>query len=397
MSQSLTAPAQIAAAREALIPRAGERYLRCVTEPILPTLLYTASEIAGGYTYSIPLAQYTNGRPDRGWTAVAGFTPAGGDGPQTYLTGHIDAPSASQDTVSGSAAYWVGLGTYSIKLAVSDDRGAVCRKEWSVIVDRWPTSGRGSYRGGIFIPEGVEKGDLRTQIFLSSKSRLGTPDGTVRAPVRTDSSASPGRLSPATILLDAPSDPPGQLEMIDALEVLLARIPAKPVRLVVFSLEEGREIYRQEGFQLDSLGKVREALTSLGYHAVSVAELQTHALMTQQELLDSLVQRETHEAQRSDAVLFIGMEHIWGNTFRFSAPPPRPLPPFSYIHLLRPALINFVGVAPVGFDGRLVPQTPTLISWAIRKLNGETMVVGSDKQFDQAVEKVKRTMLPGRH
>jgi hypothetical protein len=394
LSQSLTPPDRTAAAEEALTLRAGERYLRCVAEPILPTLLYTAPEVAAGYTYSIPLGQYTNGRPEHGWSVVASFTPQGGEGPPTYLTGHIDAPSPNQDTVSGSAPYWAGLGTYSVKLALSDDRGGVCRKEWTVTVAKWPTSGRGYYAAGLFIPDGAGKFDLRTQIFLSSKSPLGTPDGVVRAPVRKDSPASPGGPPPVhgiTILVDAPSDPPGQLEMLDGLEVLLARIPAKSVRLAVFSLEEGHEIYRQDGFQLDSLGKVREALTSLGIRAVSVAELQQHPLMTPAQLLDSLIQRETHEAQRSDAVLFLGMELGMGSTFRLSPVPERPLPPFSYIHLLRPALIKLPGTAQP-----LSPPAYNLVSWAVQKLNGKTMTVGSDKQFDQAVEKVERTIQSGR-
>jgi hypothetical protein len=397
-------PDKIAAARQALIPRAGERNLRCTVEPILPALLYTAPEIAAGYTYSIPLAQYADGQPEHGWSVVAGFTPKDYGGAETYLAGHIDAPAPHRDTVSGSGTYWIGLGTYSVKLAVSDDTGRVCRKEWIVKVGPEPTPG--ALAGGDFIPAEADGFDFRTQVFLSrKKAQLGTPDGVVRTPPsHRETPASPSGQLPLhglTILLDAPSDPKGQLAVVDAMEVLLARIPAQSVRLVAFNLQEGHEIFRQDGFQLDALGEVRESFASLGYHAVKVEELQTHPIMTPQKLLDSLVQRETHEAQRSDAVLFLGMEFGGGNSFRFSAAPPRPIPPFSYIHLLRPPVIRMLGPAnpqrgpvigtPIGMT-----SSPNLISWAVHELHGKTMHVGFNKEFDQAVEKLLRTIQTGR-
>ena len=127
-----------------------QQSLRCTVEPIGPILLYAEPEIATGYTYSLPLARYTDGRPVKGWSVIASFTPQGAEGPPTVLERHIDGPSLNQTAVSGSTTYWVGLGTYSVKLAMSDDHGAVCRKEWSPTVEPWPKSGKGSDAGGIF-------------------------------------------------------------------------------------------------------------------------------------------------------------------------------------------------------------------------------------------------------
>ena len=164
LAQSPVPPEKAAAARAALIPRPGERTLRCRVEPIVPSPLYTVPEIAAGFTYSLPLAQYGNSRPEHGWSVVAGFSPDGGA--ENYFSGHIDVPAPGPDTVSGNWAYWVGLGTYSVRLAVSDDLGGVYRKEWTITVRKWPESAR--TWAGVFIPSNPSPDfDIRTQIFLS--------------------------------------------------------------------------------------------------------------------------------------------------------------------------------------------------------------------------------------
>jgi hypothetical protein len=41
-------------------------------------------------------------------------------------------------------------------------------------------------------------------------------------------------------------------------------------------------------------------------------------------------------------------------------------------------------------------SSPNLISWAVHELHGKTMHVGFNKEFDQAVEKLLRTIQTGR-
>ena len=76
-AQPATTLERTASAREALIPRDGERKLRCLVEPFSPILLYSTPEIALGYTFSMPLSQYGASRPEYGWSVVAGFVPVG--------------------------------------------------------------------------------------------------------------------------------------------------------------------------------------------------------------------------------------------------------------------------------------------------------------------------------
>jgi hypothetical protein len=266
-------------APEALTPRAGERTLRCALEPVLPALLYTAPEIVAGYTYSIPLKQYNGSPPEHGWSVIAGFTPDSGRGRETYLTSHLDTSAVNRETISGLSTYWMGLGAYSIRVAISDDRGGVCRKDWTAVVGQSPKSGRGamfdSTMGDVFIPVGSPAFDFRTQAILSrSKITLGTAAGRVRAPVHQDSSPGQPRANRITILLHVPYDPLSQVALLDVLEALLARIPAESVRLVAFNLRDGREIFRQEGFQWSTVDRLKETFASLQFRAVPVAELQ---------------------------------------------------------------------------------------------------------------------------
>jgi len=419
LAQSPIPPDEAAAARAALIPHTGERTLRCRVEPIVPSPLYTVPEIAAGFTYSLPLAQYGNSRPEHGWSVVAGFSPDGGA--ENYFSGHIDMPAPGPDTASGNWAYWVGLGTYSVRLAVSDDLGGVCRKEWTITVRKWPESAR--TWAGVFIPANPPPDfDIRTQIFLSRpKFHPGTAGGVVRVPARKDEPTAGPPAQRITILMDVPADPRGQLEVLDAFEALLARMPAQSVRLVVFSLAEGHEILRQDNFQPASLGQVKAAVVaSTGYRAVDVAELQAHPVLGPAELLDTLVQRETREAQRSDAVLFlgIGLGTTVGPAFRLSAELPRSAPPFSYIQLIRapdPDAVNVIvraaiphPGAPASSPSERAPQRRNIsfeeqiarnvqlrrnpIPWVVKKLNGKSIAVDVDKEFDQAVEKVWKTL-----
>jgi len=371
---------------QALPPLPGEQPLRCTVEPIIPALLYTAPEIAAGFTFSIPLNRYKDGRPEHGWSIEASFTDSAGTTGTTYLTGHIDPPAPHRDTLSGSWTYWVGMGTYSVHLAIFDDTGGICRTTWTVTAGKWPKPGQGELYtttvGEVYVAPGFPGFDFRTQALVRGlKLRLGTSDGIVRAPSRPKiPTSSPGQPTPqsVTLLMQAPTDTRDQLAIVDAAEVLLARIGAPSVRMVVFSLPAGRELFRQEHFQLSQFAQVRESFASLQYRAVTVKELQSESPTAPANLLNSLIQQEIRESPQSDAVIFLGMEPYGESSFiRLSPAPQRPLPRFSYVHLLPAAPISS---QPIAYN---------LVPWVVRKLNGKILNVNFDKEFDQAVDKLR--------
>ena len=402
------------------------RTLRCNVEPILPSPLYTRAEIAGGFRWSIPLAQYRNGRPERGWKLEARFESA--TGTVTDLAGHLDLAAADRDNAVATWSYWIGPGTYSVKLAITDEQGGTCRDQKTVTVAKWRGSGPTRAWAGVFVPGNIPPDfDLRTQIFLSSsKYHPGTAADTVRLPAPRDEPGTPTGQR-ITMLLDAPGDPRDQLAVLDAFEVLLARLHATAVRLVVFSLHEGHEVLRKDDFQAAEIGEIRAVTSSLRFRAVSVAELASHPLVSPEVLLDTLVQREVREAQRSGVVIFLGsgQGRAIGKPMRLSQELPRVLPPFSYIELVRApepphrgvlTPIPGPGVPPAAgppqgprADGQLSGGSPDSVTfmppgamvmlgppspltWLVKKLHGTISLVDVDKDFDRAVELVRKSL-----
>ena len=304
-----------ASAREALIPRDGERKLRCLVEPIPPILLYSAPEIAAGYTFSLPLAQYGASRPEHGWRVVAGFIPVGREDETNYFSGHVNLPDSSADAAQGRRTYWIGMGTYFVRWAMFDEQGGVCRQEWSVTVGGWPPPAPDLFLQPTAMPDKVvilprltpQEIDLRTRSLLAvSKISLGTPESTLRAPTYEGSPAQ-GAARRITLLVHAPTDRSARLAVSGAVEAIRRQLPAKVVRLVAFSLEQGKEILRQDGF--DS-GALEEAFATLDYRAVSVGELQSQPMLGPAELLNSLVRREIGESAPADTLLFVGIPSL---------------------------------------------------------------------------------------
>src|ERR1017187_894846 len=90
-------------------------------------------------------------------------------------------------------------------------------------------------------------------------------------PVRRPDPVPPKRL---TILLDAAPLTFGrsatsmisssdQVMLLGALSALLERVPASSVRLVVFNLEQQKELLRRDGFTLQSIDEVAGTLNQL--------------------------------------------------------------------------------------------------------------------------------------
>ena len=396
-----------------------------MVEPIAPILLYSVPEIAVGYTFSLPLAQYGASLPEHGWSVVAGFTPLGGD-QTTYVSGHVPLPS-SADSAHGRRTYWIGMGTYSVRWAMFDDRGDVCRQEWNITVGGWPPPVANRPHQPVGPPNVAlmqsrltpQEIDPRTRALLAvSKISLATPGGTVRTP---SYEGSPGQDAARriTLLVHAPSDRSAQLAVLDAVESIRRQLPAKVLRLVAFSLEQGREILRQGAFDA---GALEEAFATLNYRAVDVGEFQKQPMLRPDELLNSLVRREAGESARADAVLFVGIPSlVRPDSGPFTIVTMKGAPPLYYVQLLS-SIPQSTSPPPgpsaedesnpvdlTGMQGRRVP-TPLAsqsgpvwlpskedpIAVAMEKLKGKTLEVYYFRQFDQALKKV-RSSLYGKH
>src|SRR5262249_24438435 len=95
-----------------------------------------------------------------------------------------------------------------------------------------------------------------------------------------------------------------QVMLIGTLSSLLERVPTRSVRLVVFNLDQQKELYRQDDFHLDRLNQVGEAIRSLHFNLVDYRVLQTRNGHV--ALLADLVNQELRSETPSDVVLFLG-------------------------------------------------------------------------------------------
>jgi hypothetical protein len=94
------------------------------------------------------------------------------------------------------------------------------------------------------------------------------------------------------------------MALLGALSSLLDLAPADSVRLVVFSLDRQKEIYRRDGFTLQQLEAVRQAMFNLQLGIVDFQTLQHPE--GRADLLASLVNGELEAQSPSDAVVFLG-------------------------------------------------------------------------------------------
>jgi hypothetical protein len=122
------------------------------------------------------------------------------------------------------------------------------------------------------------------------------------------------------------------------LSSLLDLAPADSVRLVVFSLDQQKEIYRRDRFTPDQLEAVRQAMFNLQLGIVDFQTLQHPE--GRADLLAGLVNGELEAQNPSDAVVFLGPQalsddKLSGDMGSRDAGVPR----FFYLQCHRPAML----------------------------------------------------------
>jgi hypothetical protein len=164
-------------------------------------------------------------------------------------------------------------------------------------------------------------------------------------------------LSRMTVLLHAAPVSPRQskiqasdvVTLLGALSSLLDLAPAQSVRLVVFNLEQQKEIYRQERFTLDQLEAVRQAVFDLQLSVIDYHSLQNPT--GHLDLLAHLVDQELHSENRSDAVVFLGPRARSTDQRAFEIGKGRAtMPKFFYVEYQPPSMARPVGSSADEFE-----------------------------------------------
>lgn len=343
--------------------QAGERALRCEVSAIKPSLNYSFRYQAG-YMVTVPMNQYIGS--GHGWSTLTRITPEGGARKPVYLISRIPLPQVPKTNVEVrvGGGYLLGEGAYNVRWMMLDDSGRVCRKSWRVDVHL----SRADRKVKVAMPP-----DTVWEIGLRGSRTLprGTDDA---APLRLTIFLHAAPLFPRRTRM-RPND---MVTLMSTVSSLLERLPARPVRLVLFNLDQQKELYRKEGFLLQDMAQVSQAMTNIELGLVDFQVLQNKRGHV--DLLTELVNREMQAQPPSDVVLFLG-------------PATRYFDRVPQANLEKPAIhgpqFYYFQLAP--FLRQPATATPTdTIKSALSRLGGKTILIHTPGEFAKAIERLEK-------
>jgi hypothetical protein len=292
------------------------------------------------------------------------ITPEGGDRKPVYLGARIPLPPVPKTNAESSVGggYLLGVGVYDVRWIMLDDSGRVCRKSWRV--DVHPS--RADRQVKVAMPPG-------TVWELGLRGSRTLPRETGDAPaLRLTILLHAAPLSPRRTHL-RPND---MVTLMSTVSSLLERVPARSVRLVLFNLDQQKELYRKEDFLLRDMAQFSQAMTNIELGLVDFQVLQNKRGHV--DLLTDLLNREISAQPPGDVVLFLGPEARY-----FDRVPQESLE--------KPA-----GRAPQFYYFQIVPflrQTaapPDTIKSAMSRLGGKTMQIHTPGEFAKAIERLEK-------
>jgi hypothetical protein len=359
-AQNLVNPERLPSALRTFEPRPDESKLTCRVRPLKPSLNF-GFRFQAGFVVTVPMKNYAG--PRHRWTVLTRVTPAGGGKP-AYLSSMLRVPQVPQTNVEleVSGTYLLGEGRYDAQFQMVDEGGRVCRANWKLEA----RLSRGDRKIHVAIPPGT----------VSDVAGRGLP----RAVMHDD--APPFRL---TLMVNAAPAITRRLQRMSARDRMLLlgyvgslfeRLPATSIRLVVFSLDKQKELFRQDGAKPETLFQMQQSLNELELGLVELQTLQNKR--GHLDLVADLVNRELAEPVQSDVVLFLGPPS------RFYDRVPEetltsvkgPTPNFFYLQYRQPMWRE----SPFGDS----------ISSAVSRMHGKTRVVRTPGDFAKAIEEVER-------
>jgi hypothetical protein len=338
---------------------AGDRPLHCEVIPV-PARLSFSFRFQSGYVVRMPLKQYSG--PGHYWNILMRVTPAISTEP-FYLGSYTRLRNVPKTNAQGEfgGAYQVGEGRYAVDWMLFDDLNRACRKSWKV----------------------EAKLDARERSL-----KLGMVPNTVGAltfrrwsPQSGERDVHPiGRL---TVLLHAAPLFPRSLRfrtqdrllLVGSLAALLEALPARAVRVVVFSLDQQKELFRQDDLTPDSFDQVAQSTSNLQLQLVDYRVLQNRRGHI--SLLADLIKQELEATQPADKVIFLGpTSRFYDKVLDASLEPHADSTPQFFYFEYKP------------YGGREA-NFPDSVAMAIRKVKGKTMLIHSPDEFARAIKEVE--------
>ena len=284
--QSLIDPGHVSGALGEFAPRPGDVPLRCELVPVAPTLDF-AFRFRAGYTFRLPVAQYQTA--GHAWRVLTKIIPQDDARTAAYLFARTTTAQVVKTGLNFevSGAYLLGQGRYAVESTLYDDSHRTCHREWQVDAS-------------------LARNQRAVQLSLPPFTVRGLPG------IRSSDWNRPSGNASLTILLNAAPLSPRRTRLrpadrnllLSSLAPIVGRVPAASVRLVVFSLEAQREVFRSDRFSVDSLGQVARAIDALELSTVDVHILQNPTGPI--DLLTRLINQELRAPAPAGAIILLG-------------------------------------------------------------------------------------------
>jgi hypothetical protein len=385
--QSLVDSAHLDAARSTFASAGVPAPLKCQFTPFHP-LLNFGLRFQTGFVVEVPLRQFHG--PSHGWDVLIRVTPEGRD--SVFLTVSEALPDVPDTNSSGEfiGTFVTGEGSYQVDALLKDDAQRVCKASWRIIAK----------------PDVSQRG-LRPSLPAGTVAELAVK------PAANASRAGVGRL---TVFLHAAPLMPGRAKLqpgdistlLNSMSALLEQLPARSVRLVIFSLDERAVLYRKDGFGVDDLSDAEKILAGLQLAVVDYRTLQNSAGPV--ETTAKLFREEMAGPEAPDVVVVLSPYAALHAAEQAAAPPAAALasPKLFYVQLNRlPGRFRSAGfstgpppgMGPVGRRGNRPPQAPgpvamdplrrpDAIAVAVKAAKGETIPVTSPNEFAAALGRI---------
>ena len=311
---------------------------------------------------TVPMNQFFG--PNHGWSMLTRITPVGKDDKPVYLLSSATLPNVpkTKAELQFGGGYLLGEGAYDVRWMMLDDVGRVCRKNWHVEVRR--SHAEQKVRVAMPPDYGVGTRPARRPAAAAFHRRC-------RAPAHDHLPAHRAPLPAAKPPAARRHDDPDEHRV-----VAIGAGPARSVRLVLFNLDQQRELYRKEGFLLRNMAEVSQAMINIELGMVDFQVLQNKRGHV--DLLADLVNREMATQPPSDVVVFLGpMARHFERMPQESLEKPAGHGPQFYYFQLSPFL-------------RTQPMPGDTIKSAVARMGGKTILIHTPGEFAKAIERLEK-------
>jgi hypothetical protein len=360
-AQTVVNPSRLPAALKDFDRGFRDLPLQCDVTPIKPALNF-GFRFQAGYAVRVPMVQYRG--PGHGWTFISKVTPEGENREPVYLVDRMRLPDIPQTRTELQVAggFVLGEGRYDVAWKMMDESGRVCSSHWRVDA----RLNRSERKVKVALPPSTV-----TDFSLRGVPRILQTDDA--APIRLTVLMHAAPINPRRTRLG----PRDQMMLLGTLSSLLERVPVRSVRLVVFNLDQQKELYRQDAFERRFLGQVARSIGGLELGLVDYGVLQNRG--GHLDLLADIVNSELEAKEHSDLVVFLG-------------PQARTVDKVPRDELDRPqgTLPRFLYLQYRPFLTQQQASLPDTINHAVSRLKGRTVIIHTPGDFAKAIEQIER-------